>query len=915
MQRALLGELLLHAGSAVTCDRLVDAVWGDQPPETALGALQVYVHGLRKALGADRIERHGNSYLLRLKPGELDLERFELLLEQGSEALAAGRASEAADRLRSALDLWAGAPLADLAGHPVARNAAAPLESRRLHAVELLNDAELATGGHDTLLAGLEQLIAEHPYRERFREQHLLALYRAGRQKEALDAYNAARRLLVAELGVEPGPALQELQSAILRHDPSLAAPQAALPHRLPSPPTPLIGRWLEIAAVAALLRQDDVRLVTLTGPGGTGKTRLALAVAEELAPELLGNVVFVDLSAVDDPDLVVDAIARSLELAESDHPLREAVVDRVRERPLLLVLDNLEQLLPALPIVPDLLLAAPRLLVLATSRAPLRLSGEHEYPVPPLHAPVRGTASFEELAANDAVRLFTVRARAVDPGFALTEANAASVAEICRRVDGLPLAVELAAARVRLLAPAEIEQLLGGALDLLVEGARDLPERQQTLRATLDWSHNLLDERARLLFAQVSVFVGGFTLEALAALLGDEEPDLLGRVSSLVEHSLIRRDPAGSERFTMLETIHEYAREQARVTGDETGFRDQHARYFLELAERSAPRLVEGTADAALLSELAADEDNFRAALAWAGSAGEVDVEVRLAVAISQYWVLRGQLRDARRIFTQAIAHSTGADPSLRAEALASGAVFAFRLGQLAAAKDEWTAALALYHRLEDMEGVARCVAELGAVAFAAGDLEQATIAYRESCVAFEQLGNHRRVALALANLAAIAMRQGDYAGATDYGTRAAAVHREAGNQDGLAITLYNLARTQLLVGAIDDARKLIGECLEFAVQLGYRELIAFTLEGVAEIALADGDAERSARLLAAAEATFGEIGVPMDGEERDGFERTTAALRELIGDDRLDELAQLGRTASPDETIAEAFATAPST
>jgi len=910
-QRALLAFLLLNANTVVSRDRLVDALWGASPPRAAVSSLQVYIHGLRRAVGADRIETHGTGYRLRLDPAELDFAGFERLVERATEAFAAGRPADAAEDLRRALGLWAGSPLADLGGEPMAEAEAAQLEERRLRALELLHDAELALGRHDELVPELERLVAAEPYRERFRAQHVLALYRAGRQTDALEAYRAARELLVHELGVDPGPELQELERRILRHDPALAAPEAQAPARvqLPAAPTPLVGRRLEVAAVTALLRRDDVRLVTLTGPGGAGKTRLALAAAGELGPELRDGALFVDLAAVRDPALLGTSIAQALGAAESAESVEGTLEEHLRGRSMLLVLDNLEQLAPDVGLVGRLLAAAPRLLVLATSRSPLRLAAEHEYPVPPLALPERGrAATFEMLVANDAVRLFAARARAVDPQFELDDGNVGAVVRICERLDGLPLAIELAAARSKLLPPEAMSNRLGQTLDLLTGGAHDLPARQRTLRATLEWSHSLLSGEERTLLARLAVFAGGWTLTAAEAVCGGGALAVLDTLSALVDESLVRRlrRPGAEPRFAMLETIREFAVELLERSDEAEALRRSHCHYVLAQAEEAAAGFVAATGSGesffALLDE---EHDNLRAALEWAGGAGEVQLEVRLTVAARWFWIVRGLLSEGRRFFDGVLARTVGAPEPLRALALAHGATFPFRQGETGFARELWQEALDLYRELGDDDGTARCIAELGAVAVAEGDLDGAVALYEESIPLFRRQGNDVRLATALSNLGAIANMRHDPATGVRYLADAVALARETGDEDGLAVSLHNLARSELALDRPDRGREALLESLEIARRLGYREVTAYCLGGMAELATIEGDAERAATMLGASEQLFREVGAAVDPDEAQTQQRIAAYAVEALGAKRADELRAAGAALTPEELL----------
>ncbi|MFL6222801.1 MAG: AfsR/SARP family transcriptional regulator, partial [Actinomycetes bacterium] len=574
-ERALLADLLVHAGRVVSADRLVEDLWGDDPPGNPANTLQGRVSALRRALGpagAGLVVTRPPGYVLEADPGQVDAARFERLVAKAGRA--AGDA--AAGPLQDALGLWRGPALAEFADQPWAQAEAARLEELRLGAVEALVELRLAAGDHTGLVGELEGLVAEHPTRERLRGQLMVALYRSGRQADALEVYQATRAVLAGELGIDPSPELQRLQQAILVQDPALeaATPRQQPRHNLPERLTSLVGRSEELREAAKLVEQH--RLVTVTGPGGAGKTSLAVELARRLAAGYPDGVWLVELAALRDPALLGEVVAVTLGLGEepagpgvAPPAVTERLASFVADKGLLLVLDNCELLVEACAgLARRLLQAGPAVRVLATSREVLGVPGEVVWPVPPLAVPaapestpaVPGAAvtdadgeAPEMLAGYDAVRLFVERATAADPGFVLDSTSGPVVAELCRRLDGLPLAIELAAARVRALPPAELAARLGDRFQLLAGGGRATDPRQQTLRATIDWSWELLDDADRRLLRRLSVFSGGWTVAAAEAVCGGDglEPgEVLNGLFRLVDRSLIVAaggDPAAS--------------------------------------------------------------------------------------------------------------------------------------------------------------------------------------------------------------------------------------------------------------------------------------------------------------------------------------------------------------------------------
>lgn len=624
--RMLLASLLAHRNSVVSADRLIDDLWGGDVPANPAAALQVRVSQLRKALndaepGArELIESRPPGY--RLRAGEVDADQFAVLAD-----------ATGVDQLGAALALWRGEAYADVADHEFARAEATRLTEQRLVVHERLAEARLARGEHDLVAAELAELVERHPLREALRALHIRALYAAGRQAEALKSYTGLRERLADELGLDPGPELAALFRQILDQDPGLSGPArgAIIRNNLPAPLDELIGRAEALAELRALIPAG--RLLTLVGPGGVGKTRLAAAAAAEQTPP--DGVHLVELAPLPAADTrVAEQVLGLLGLHEAPGTAgspADRLVAALRHREMLLVLDNCEHVIDAAAdVVGRLLRDAPGVRVLATSREPLLLSGERIWEVGPLALP-SDPADVDAVRRSAAARLFAVRAAAQHRGFRLDEATAPAVAQLCRRLDGLPLALELAATRVRTLGVQGVVDRLDDRFRLLTTRQRDVPERQRTLTAVIGWSWDLLDPADRTVLARLSVFRDGCTPEA-AEQVCDADLDTVGR---LVERSLVVSEPG--PRYRLLESVAEFG--AARLT-EAAAIRDRHAAYYRSLAERADPEL-RGSGQREWLAILDTERGNLRAALTGGG--------LRLALALTWYWILRGQLSEAR--------------------------------------------------------------------------------------------------------------------------------------------------------------------------------------------------------------------------------------------------------------------------
>ncbi len=722
---------------------------------------------------------------------------------------------------------------------------------------------------------------------------------------------------------------------------PPLASLDGLAAHNLPDPPTPIIGRQQELADSLALLDQPDIRLITFTGPGGTGKTRLSLELGHRLADRFPDGTFFVDLAPISDPALVASSIAQTLGIREGGgRPPIDNLKDFLADRQVLLILDNLEQVITAAPIVAGLLAACPEVRVIATSRIPLQIRGEREFPLYTLPVPPAGAAlSVAELLDYEAVQLFVRQAQLVRPSFELTADNAAAVVGICRRLDGLPLALEIVAARIRMLPPAALLKRLDQSLSLLVGGAADLPSRQQTMRGTIDWSYDLLDPAERTLFARLAVFVGGFTLETAEAITNDDGAlDVFGGVELLLMNSLVRQiESSGDEpRFDMLQTIRDYALEKLAESGERDMMRQSHAQHFYQASidqwgDIYGPKAIE------TMTVLEEEHDNFRAAIAWSLEPGhDLFVAARITIFMLWFWYRHGHMQEGREICERVmratepiggVAHAMGlnsaammtmwqGDLDLADERVAKAldlstaaefdlgiamGNFSYGINLINQGRDQEAhshlmQAAELFDQWDSQWDIGTTLIHLANAALGLGESDAAEQWLRQALAVAEQVGDPWQIAFCLNNFGEVARTRGDYDAARDYYVQTEQVYREADAVGDHARLVHTLGYIALHDADRARAKQQFVDSLVAFRKLGNRRGMAECLAGLAAVASAEGDVARGAVLLGAAEAQLAASGAAWWPADRVEIERTRATLSEALDEAELTRLLAQG-------------------
>ena len=959
--RVLLSALVLCRGDTVSFDRLIDHVWGDLLPVNPPNALQTQIAYLRRVLGGSNsapLLTRPSGYMLDVPPDAVDSFRFEHLAARGRRLAATATApslERAVEEYDAALRLWRGPAYAEVDDRPLAEAEANRLEQLRLQVMEERIDTLLALGRPGNAAADAGALVAIHPLRERYHEQLMLALYRTGRQAEALRAFDHARALLGEELGLDPGPHLRRMERLVLDQAPELdwvraAAPTGAAATTTPgaaggpaaptldvlSPDTPLIGREKELGRLAELLERTGV--LTLTGPGGAGKTRLAAALAQGV--QASRRVLLADLALVTRDDEVALAVAAAAGIDASGQvdPLEE-VRAKLATVNALLVLDTCEHVIRgAATVAAAIAGACPGVTILATSRHPLAIACELAWPVPPLALPAPGTSP----SGSAAVQLFLARAVAARADIVIDGEALADVAAICRDLDGLPLAIELAAAQCDALSPGAIRARLSDRFSLLVAPVADARPtvRQRTLRATIEWSVQLLPEEHRRLLLELGVFSGGFDVEAAAAVAGVSPRAALGGLVALARGSLLVSDDSG--RYRLFDSVRAFALDEL----DEATARDlrrRHAVHFTEIAERSFLE-VRGPGQRALMHQLRRAVGNLRAALGWCfGADGDDHLGARLAGSLSWLWMLDGLLVEARRAVERATSVEV-ADPLVRARVMLGVGILAAPLGDLARAREACAESAELAAGAGDEAARAFALVTLGVAQWGLGELEDAADSHDEAIAAFHRLdrqwevsvsrvlrartaieanddafaeqlldeamddiratGDGHLIGLAFEQHARLALRRDDLDVAGMAAHQCLVEGESLGYLEGMVAGLHLLGRVRHLSGDAEVARGHWLRALDLAWSIGHTGAICEALESMARLSVDDGDADHAAVLLLHASRLRHRRGIPVRPSDAPAVQALIDEVRNTVGQ-RWDGMERLVPLTSLQEVV----------
>ncbi len=858
--RALLAHLLLGAGRAIGRDELVDELWGDSPPPTARDSLNVHAGVLRRALGA-RLRTVATGYVLDASPAEIDASRFEAQVEAVRKERRAP--AESASALAAALALWRGPVYGGIPVGPTAVAAAARLDELRLNALEERVEADLALGRHAALVAELTGILASNPGRERLAGQLMLALHRCDRSADALAVYAATCQVLDDRLGVDPGEALTQLSRAIHRGDPTLAPVGPSL---LPSPLSRFIGRRDELARASVLLATS--RLLTLSGVGGCGKSRLGLELARVAAFAHPGGVHLVDLAPIAREASVARQLAVVLGVRERrGNPLPVQLATRLRHGGrVLLVLDNCEHVLEGCAeLCSQLLGAAPGLRILVTSREPLGIPGEVVYAVPGLDVP-GADAARSEIEAADAIQLLIDRATAVRPGFTLTAAEVRVAAALCARLDGLPLAIELAAARLSSLSLEEVAARVEERLDAL-GGSRSADARHRTMRASIGWSHEMLDETERIALRRLSVFSGAFSRNAAKAVITGWEPatpdaDALEVCGRLVDKSMLVAVPGPeSTGYRMLEIVRQFAAERLAAAGETTVGHARHATWYHDFVPDV--RVWAGPDQSLWMDRLRREIDNVYGALAWyLGDGWEPALALDMAGPMWWFWNTSGRVGEGRMWLSRVLAATTPEPTQARGLAVRGAAALARNTGDLAEALRLGEESLEICQALGDERGMAAALNNLCITGTFSGDYQGALRHGEEGRAIIERLGDLQGIASSQNNLGILARTSDDLDRAAELFDSALVGWRRGGDRRGVAAALNNLAMVARRRGETNRALGLAVEALQLYTDLGFDDGQLDCLEVIAAAAVADGDSGRGLQLLAVTTRAREELG-----------------------------------------------------